>query len=477
MQPRWYQAEIFYKAKDRNTLVVLPTGAGKTLIANLLAEYRLKKFGGKVLVLAPTKPLAVQHFESFETEFNKGLLTGAVPPKDRERIWRENEILFATPQTVENDILKRIVPLEEISLIVFDEAHRAVGNYAYVFIADEYLKKAKHPLILALTASPGDSEEKILEICKNLYIKNIEYKDEKELKEFLKYKKVNKIYIDLPEQLKELFTILKRALKKRVLEFGYKDIPPKKELLSLQSQLIHEKDYQGISKIAEAIKISYAIEMLQTQGVKALVKFLRKVMKESNRVKASRNLLNDLDFREAMRIAFSLKIEHPKFEKLKELVKLYRGKKKIIFTQYRATAEVIVDYLKDVCNPVLFVGQRSGMTQKKQIEILSKFKEGIYDTLVCTSVGEEGLHIDRADVGIFFEPVPSALRTIQRRGRIGRTNFGEIYVLITKGTIDEKYYWVSYHKERKMKEAIEKVSKMLKNSSQAKLDNFLNGNE
>ncbi len=476
MQPRWYQAEIFYKAKDRNTLVVLPTGAGKTLIANLLAEYRLKKFGGKVLVLAPTKPLAVQHFESFETEFSKGLLTGAVPPKEREKIWMENEILFATPQTVENDILKRIVPLEEISLIVFDEAHRAVGNYAYVFIAEEYMKKAKHPLILALTASPGDSEEKILEICKNLHIKNIEFKDEKELKEFLKYKKINRIYIELPEQLKELFTILKRALKKRVIEFGYKDIPSKKELLSLQSQLIQERDYQGISKVAEAIKISYAIEMLQTQGVQALVKFLRKIMKESNRVKASRNLLNDLDFREAMRIAFSLKIEHPKFEKLKELVKDYEGKKKIIFTQYRATAEVLVNFLKDVCKPVLFVGQRSGMTQKKQIEILNKFKEGVYDTLVCTSVGEEGLHIDRADVGIFFEPVPSALRTIQRRGRIGRTNFGEIYVLITKGTIDEKYYWVAYHKEKRMREAIKKVKEAL-DDSQSKLDNFLNTNE
>ncbi len=474
MQPRWYQLEIFNSAKDKNTLVVLPTGAGKTLIANLIAEYRLKRYGGKALILAPTKPLVVQHYESFETEFEKGLLTGTISPEKRKEVWENSAIIFATPQTVENDIIKRVVDLSKFSLIVFDEAHRAVGNYAYVFIAKEYIKRAKNPLILALTASPGDSEEKILEICKNLFIKNVEYRSENELKEFLKEKKVEKIYIELPEQLKELFAILRRSLKKRVFEFGYKEIPSKRELLQLQSQLISERDYQGLSKVAEAIKINYAMEMLQTQGVQALVKFLRKIMKESNRVKASRNLLNDLDFREAMRIAFSLKMEHPKFDKLKEIVKQYSGKRKIIFTQYRATAEVLVDFLNDVCEPVLFVGQKQGMTQKKQIEILDKFKEGVYDTLVCTSVGEEGLHIDRADVGIFFEPVPSALRMIQRRGRIGRTNFGEVFVLITKNTIDEKYYWVAYHKERRMWDALKKVKEVLASGKQSKLDNFLN---
>ncbi len=454
MIPRLYQQELFYKAKDKNTLIVLPTGAGKTLIAKMLAIYRLKKIGGKVLMLAPTKPLCVQH----KNFFGEGeVLTGNVKPEDRKEIWEKNRIIFATPQTIENDILSNRISLEDVSLLVFDEAHRAVGNYSYVFIAKEYGKVARNPLVLGLTASPGDSKEKIEEICKNLNVEQILYKDEKELREYLHYKKIKRVYIDLPEDIKEIMKILKRVYRDKLREIGLVEAK-KRDLLQLQSKFLEERDYKNLSLVAEAIKVGYAIELIETQGIKPLKEFFRKIIKESSRVKASKRLLDDLDFREAMRITFNLNLRHPKYDVLRDIIKNYVGKKKIIFTQYRKTAENIIENIKDVCNPVLFVGQKGGMTQKQQTKVIQEFKEGKYDTLVCTSIGEEGLHIDRADVGIFFEPVPSALRMIQRRGRIGRTNVGEIYVLIAKGTIDEKYYWISKHKERKMREAIESLS-------------------
>src|SRR3989337_4085409 len=67
-KPRAYQEAIFQTAKDNNTLVVLPTGVGKTLIALMLAIERLKKHPTtKVLFLAPTRPLVEQHFEYFKT--------------------------------------------------------------------------------------------------------------------------------------------------------------------------------------------------------------------------------------------------------------------------------------------------------------------------------------------------------------------------------------------------------------------------
>jgi len=124
----------------------------------------------------------------------------------------------------------------------------------------------------------------------------------------------------------------------------------------------------------------------------------------------------------------------------------------IIFSQYRNTVDELVEVINSQSNSKAkaFVGQRGGLTQKKQIKILEEYRNNEFNVLVATSVSEEGIHIDNADVGIFYEPVPSALRTIQRRGRIGRINVGKIYLLITKNTIDEKYYWVSYHKERKM---------------------------
>ena len=132
----------------------------------------------------------------------------------------------------------------------------------------------------------------------------------------------------------------------------------------------------------------------------------------------------------------------------------------IIFSQLRKTVEFLTEQinLHTQSTAKAFVGQKEGMTQKNQLETLEQFKDGEFNVLVATSVSEEGLHIENADIGIFFEPVPSALRTIQRRGRIGRVNIGKVYMLITKDTIDEKYYWVSYHKERRMKELLENGS-------------------
>jgi len=179
IQPRVYQEVIYAKCKDKNSLIVLPTGLGKTLIAMMIADYRLSKYGGKVLMLAPTKPLALQHRESFIRLFNLppekiNVLTGELPPEQRTKIWERSIIITATPQTIENDLLVGRISLEDVVLLVFDEAHRAVGNYAYVYIAKEYMRQAKHPLILGLTASPGNDEEKIRQVLKNLYIEHVE---------------------------------------------------------------------------------------------------------------------------------------------------------------------------------------------------------------------------------------------------------------------------------------------------------------
>ena len=453
MIPRLYQQELFYKARNKNSLVVLPTGAGKTLIGFLLAKYKMKE--GKILFLSPTKPLCVQHMNSFGSGV---VITGETKPDERKKFYEENKIIFATPQTIENDIISNRINLKDFSLIIFDEAHRAIGNYSYVFIAREY-KKLKNGLILGLTASPGDSEEKIREICENLFIQQVLYKDESELIDYLKMKEIKKVYVELPSEMKDILKILRKCLKIRLKEIGAEDLN-KRELLKMRSEFISKRDLISLSKIAEIIKIMYAIELLETEGIEPLEKFFRKIIKESNRIKANKRLLKDLLFREAMRKTFSIKDEHPKYKKLKEIIGENNGKK-IIFVQYRNTAERVMNYIKDVSKPVLFIGQRNGMSQKKQVEVLNEFKSGKYDTLVCTSIGEEGLHIDRADLGIFFEPVPSGLRMIQRKGRIGRTNFGEIYILITKGTIDEKYYWISRYKEKKMKENLKNVSSQL----------------
>ena len=103
-----------------------------------------------------------------------------------------------------------------------------------------------------------------------------------------------------------------------------------------------------------------------------------------------------------------------------------------------------------------FFGQASrdgekGLTQKEQKEIIKAFKIGEYDVLLSTSVAEEGIDIPAVDLVILYEPVPSEVRMIQRRGRTGRKRSGRVKVLITNGTRDEGYYWASINKERRMK--------------------------
>jgi len=111
-----------------------------------------------------------------------------------------------------------------------------------------------------------------------------------------------------------------------------------------------------------------------------------------------------------------------------------------------------VNSLKNIegARPVEFVGQREGLTQKEQIQRISDFRDGVHNVLVGTSVSEEGLDIPAMDLAVFYEPVPSEIRSIQRRGRVGRQKVGRVIFLITRRTRDEAYFWSAKNKEARM---------------------------
>ncbi len=483
--PRLYQEKIFASATKQNTLVILPTGLGKTLIALMLSIHRLKKFPeSKILFLAPTKPLCEQHKKTFEKHIKGSfaLLTGAVKPSERENLWKQNETIFATPQTITSDLINRRISLKDVSLIIFDEAHKATGNYDYVFLAKNYVKQAKNPRILGLTASPGDSKENINNICKNLSINQIEIKNEEsaDVKGYVNEKKVKKIFIELPEGFKDIKRFLEKALKKRLNFLKSANIIKtadinkirKRELIQLQNKLgaAASEEYsfmKYVSEIAACIKLMHCLELLQTQGVKSLAKFIEKLKEQRYKVKATKSLMEDADFREAMALTFELEqkdVEHPKFKKLTSLINP-KGRT-IVFANFRSTVERIVYFLNKVpeVKAKKFVGQKIGMSQKEQTKTLKEFREGKHNVLVSSSIGEEGLDIPEVDKVIFFEPVPSALRTIQRSGRTARIAPGEVVMLITKDTIDEKYYWISFRKQKNMKNALEEIKSDMENN-------------
>ncbi len=477
---RLYQETIIASASRKNSLVVLPTGIGKTMIAIGVAAMRLQAFqDSRVLILAPTKPLVDQHKKSFEKVLIANgfqVITGAHTPEERKNLWTSAPVIFATPQVVQNDIITDAVDLNAFSLIVFDEAHRTTGDYAYTFIARKYTERAKNPLILGLTASPGGNAEKIGSICGNLFIENVEIRTEtdRDVAQYVHEIKINKLEIDLPEDFTRIKNRLEAAFEKRIehlrkLHLVYGKRPGKGVLLAAQGDIMRKAQethdpvlYQAISACSAAIKLNYCIELLQTQGLPQLREYVAKIRADT-KTKAVQSILADEDFITAIQIldwANDQKLEHPKLEALKNLLEEKIAnvpeKKAIIFSQYVSTVEKIIDKIaSDKIKPVKFIGQRNGNTQKKQLQTLQDFRDGMYNTLVATSIGEEGLDIPQVDLIVFYEAVPSEIRNIQRRGRTGRMKAGEVYVLIAKGTMDQAYTWVAKSREKKMRSVLQ----------------------
>jgi Fanconi anemia group M protein len=490
IERRMYQISIAATALTKNTLVVIPTGLGKTTIAALVIASRLLNEDGKVLFLAPTKPLVEQHARFLKRVLKVEeivSLSGEVPPEKRKELWEKARIVVSTPQVVENDLLAGRISLEDVILVVFDEAHRAVGNYAYVFIAKEYLRTAKKPLILAMTASPGSDPERIMEVIQNLGIEAIEVRTEwdSDVAPYVGKKRIEWIKVDIPEEMKEVKERLEECIKirfKRLRELGI-EVPEnssKRDLLALQEALQAEaassqssEIFEALSILAEIMKLQHAVELIETQGVKAVKSYLRKLVREATSKggsKAAKSIVGDPIFKKAVIALSKCKVEHPKLEKLKEILKEQFEKnpdsRVIVFTNYRDSAEMLVNELSPLFPVAKFVGQASrdndkGMRQKEQIETIDKFRRGEYKVLVATSVGEEGLDIPSTDLVVFYEAVPSEIRAIQRKGRTGRGREGRIVVLVTKGTRDEAYYYSSMKKERKMYDKILEIKRII----------------
>lgn len=497
---RLYQEKILNQASKSNCLIVLPTGLGKTIIGLSLSALMLKKNKDCfVLFLAPTKPLISQHENVFNEffDFEKEIIcvSGNINPDKRKELYFGAKIIFSTPQTIQNDLIVKRLSLKKCCLIIFDECHRGVGDYAYVFISQVYKAQREEIKVLGLSASPGRDRDKIIEVCRNLYLDDIIYKSESDsdVSNYVKKKDVELIKLILPNELIIIKKMLENSLKKKLdfmKEKGLIDSSDinkinKKKFLMLNSELAKKlnesKDgelFNLISLNSQIIKNLYCLELLQTQGVKSLISYFVELKNHLN-IKSNSNLFKDSNFRDAVVKAFDVegKIEHPKFEKIKEIIinDLGNNYKFIIFTQYRETAKRIVQYLNHPkINPVLFVGQagKDGLNQKKQISVINDFESGKYNVLVATSVAEEGLHIPSADIAIFFEPVPSGLRMIQRKGRVGRVKIGKIMVLYTKDCIDEKYLFVAKAKERRMKNAIDDAKFVLEKKKQKNLGDF-----
>lgn len=515
---RTYQNNICQCAINKNTLVILPTALGKTVISLLVCADALYNYrDNRVLMMAPTRPLVSQHMISFYSalkilEDQVAMLTGKITPAERRAVWNNTHVrlVFATPEVVKNDIEENRVSLKDFILLVFDEAHRAVKDYAYTSVAKEYIKQSIHPVILALTASPGSQQQRVQEVCDNLFIEQVQYRSEEDhdVKSYINPIEVKWEWFDLSSEYQYIRSALKSMLDEKLnwlIQRRLLGKDPrwifKRNLINVGEQIRYNLEltmeehrgplYLALSYQASALSVMYCIELIESQGSYSLNAFLNRIEAEGG--KSHRSLLNDPRIKEIRTLVNKLPTEHPKLKYIVDILKtrcgrsdlfiqhgnsneqqsmyedqLLHASRVLIFTQYRDTARHIVEILSENgIRASRFVGQAKrqgdpGMKQDEQTNVLKSFRNGEFDVLVATSIAEEGLDIPEVDLVIFYEPIPSEIRYIQRRGRTGRKTAGSVVILAARETIDERHLNASKRRVQKMKQTLSSVNTELK---------------
>jgi ERCC4-related helicase/ERCC4-type nuclease len=484
---REYQFTLAQRARDTHSLVCLPTGLGKTTISLLVTAARLDEYGGKSLMLAPTKPLVSQHADFYREALSVPdeeivVFTGEVRPDDRAALWEDATVVLATPQVVENDLVGNRISLSAVTHCTFDECHRATGEYAYNYIAERYHEDADDPLVTAMSASPGDDEETILSVCQNLGVENVEVmtEDDADVSKYTHNTDVEWKRIELPEEVTEIRDAVTEVVEdrmSRLVDLGVTNTTKadvsEREIQRIQGrvqELMNADDsagYEGMSMLAEVRKLRTALTYVETQSVESFRRYMERqqeAARSSGASKADQRMVSEPGIKRAIRYAEEYDDLHPKFRRARMLIAetlgIADGDRIIVFTESRDTAEALTDFLSEHFDTERFVGQSDtegsdGMTQAEQQETLDRFRNGEFDVLVSTSVAEEGLDVPEVDLVLFYEPVPTAIRSIQRKGRTGRQTEGRVVVLLAEDTRDEAYFWKAKQDEKEMRKELQ----------------------
>jgi ERCC4-related helicase len=490
-----FQLDLARVGLEEDLLVVLPTGMGKTAIAALIAAERLRAGTGKLLFLAPTRPLVDQHAESFGRwipAIRRARFTGSVSSPIREGSWESADAVFATPQIIAHDLADGRYTLGEVDLLIFDEAHRAVGRYAYVEVARRYAEqRPSSGRVLALTASPGAEQERIESVIATLGTQRVESRSRTDegVREHIQPVETETMLVRLPPVAQAIQTGLREATHRegvKLQRMGYLRKKPirslsVKDLIALRAEIFARpgpmvRKFGPLYHQLVLLHLHHLSERLETQGVGPFLHYLDRLEAKPKPGRADRAVLALPEVVAARAEGRRLLSEtqessHPKLDRLAELIREELAKPRsspariLVFAQYRDTIGEIQDFLEAQGHRVgRFVGQASreradrGMNQKEQHQVLTAFREGRFPVMVASSVGEEGIDVPDVDVVVFFEAVPSEIRAIQRRGRTGRTRYGRVVLLLTEETRDMGYQRAEARREREMNRVIRRLA-------------------
>ncbi|MCL5239526.1 MAG: DEAD/DEAH box helicase [Candidatus Marsarchaeota archaeon] len=479
---RQYQFNIISSVlKHGSTLVVLPTGLGKTLIGLSVIASEIEQ-GRRALLLAPTRPLSEQHYATVMSamklpEESVALLLGSVGKKRRKELEQSAKLIIATPQTIANDLKSGNFSLADFGVAVFDECHRAVGKYAYTYIANELA--VRNALVLGLTASPGSKKEKINALVGTLNIKHIEARisTDPDVVSYVMPKYMHVVSVPQSSTIKSIAATLKPVGEESLASLNKMglmnaknfDRIPRGVLIALGNSLkkISAPGFRfgAFFSYVKLLNISHAYDLLMTEGIYPFSAYMDSLTAREEKSRAVENLLANKNVTHAMALAkeaIKRGEEHEKVKAAISVLKQYSGKSAIVFVQYRSTIKMLVDaFQASGIDAMPFVGKKEGVTQEKQKKVIEEFRNGKFSVLVASSIGEEGLDIPSVDLVLFYEPIPNEIRNIQRKGRTARFRAGDVYILAAQGTKDEIYLHVSAAREKKMLYLINEINREL----------------
>ncbi|HEY6238055.1 MAG TPA: DEAD/DEAH box helicase [Thermoplasmata archaeon] len=291
-----FQIDFARIAIGEDLLVVLPTGLGKTVIAALVAAEVLRGGEGKLLFLAPTRPLVQQHVEAFASwvpGLRRAKFTGTVAHPKREGSWDATDAVFATPEIIQNDLAAGRYDLTSVRLLVLDEAHHTVGKYAYVAIAARFQEERRTgSRLLGLTASPGGREERVQEVVDLLGGLRIEARsrDDPGVREFVQGVDIDFRWVELPPEAKRVQALLEKAsheVARKLQRIGYLRKKPitslsVKDLLALRAEIFARpgpmtRKFGPLFHQLVLLHLHHALERLETQGMEPFRQYVERV--------------------------------------------------------------------------------------------------------------------------------------------------------------------------------------------------------
>lgn len=468
---RDYQFHITQTALFQNTLVALPTGLGKTLIAAVVMFNYFRWFPeGKIVFAAPSRPLVMQQIEACHNivgipqEWTVDM-TGQISPPKRAHLWKKKRVFFVTPQVLEKDIHSGKCLVKYLVCLVIDEAHRAMGNYSYCEAVRELMAVPVQLRILALTATPGSKQQTVQDVIDNLHISKLEHRSETDhdVVSYVHDRKIELIQVPMGQDAVEInnkFLEVIRPIVARLTSIGaiqnrdYRTLSPC-VLLEMREKFrqghmqdlshINHGDVEGYFGVL--ITLYYIHKLLSSHGIRPAFEMLERKLKQGFFAKYMSKNEDILKSRQLMQQSLSHGASSPKLSKMLEVLLEHfktndpQNSRVIIFSNYRESVRDIMVALGgtgDQVRATEFIGQSSGkamkgQSQKVQQAVLKKFRSGAYNVIVATSIGEEGLDIMEVDLVISFDANISPLRMIQRMGRTGRKHDGRVVVLACEG--------------------------------------------